>query len=60
MMLALRNCSSHRKGDFKVELDTSMMRDGLELVEIDRNFPLNEKTSIICFENDHIKNTLKQ
>jgi len=37
-----------------------MMRDGLGLIEIDLNFPLNEKTSIICFENDHLTNTLKQ
>ena len=59
-MLALYNLSSHRRGDVKVEPDTSMMRDGLGLVEIDLNFPLNGKTSIICFENDHLTNTLKQ
>lgn len=37
-----------------------MMKDDLGLMEIDLNFPLNEKTSIICFENDHLTNTLKK
>ena len=43
-----------------MEPDTSMMNDGSGLVEIDLNFPFNEKTSIICFENDHLTSTLRQ
>ena len=37
-----------------------MLSDDLGLIEIELNFPLNEKTSIICFENDHLTKTLKK